>query len=136
MAEPVAALLRRSLDHLAVEAPESYRRLLDELGPLVVGLDIDGELFSLRGGSALEVSSGLDALTSARVATSRTAILDVLDAEESLGEAVEADRIMVHGSLDAVVRGHDALMAYVHAAARAPSAPGLLTALREGAAGR
>jgi hypothetical protein len=136
MAEPVAALLRRSLDHLAAEVPESYRRLLGELGPLVVGLDVDGELFSLRGGGGLKVSDGLDGAAGAWVATSRAAILDVLDAEESLSEAVEAGRILVHGSLDAVVRGHDALMAYVHAAVRAPSATGLLTALREGAVGR
>jgi hypothetical protein len=136
MAEPMSDLLRRSLDHLAVEVPESYRNLLAELGPLVVALDVDGESFSLRGGPRLDVSDGLDSAAGARVTTSRAAILGVLDAEEALSEAVEAGRILVHGSLDAVVRGHDALMAYVHAAVRAPSAPGLLTALREGAVGR
>ena len=38
----------------------------------------------------------------------------------------------VLGSLDDVVRAHDTLTAYAHAAVRAPSAPGLLAALREG----
>ena len=58
MAERVSSLLRRSVEHLADEVPDSYRLLLDELGPMVVELDVDGEVFSLRGGHRLEVSDG------------------------------------------------------------------------------
>ena len=36
----------------------------------------------------------------------------------------------VRGSLDDVLRAHDALLAYVHAAVRAPSVPGLVDELR------
>ena len=36
---------------LRTRCPNSYRLVLDELGPLVVELDVDGELFSLRGGA-------------------------------------------------------------------------------------
>ena len=50
MAEPVAALLRRSLGHLAREVPASYRHLLAELGALVVEVDVDGEVFACAAG--------------------------------------------------------------------------------------
>jgi hypothetical protein len=133
MAEQVSSLLLRSGEHLEDEVPDSYRRVLDELGPLVVELNVDSELFSLRGGRRLEVSDGAADTAGARITTSRAAILDVLDARVSLGQAVEAGTVGVHGSVNNVLRAHDALIAYVHAAVRAPSQPGLLAALRTGA---
>jgi hypothetical protein len=132
MAERVSSLLRRSVEHLADEVPNSYRRMLQELGPLIVELDVDGELFSLRGGQRLEVSGGAADTAGARVTTSRAAILDVLDARVGLGEAVEAGTVAVRGSLDDVQRAHDTLLAYVHAAVRATSQAALLAALRAG----
>ena len=114
MAERVSSLLRRSVEHLADEVPDSYRLLLDELGPLVVELDIEGELFSLRGGQRLQVADGPMPAAGTRIATSRAAMLDVIDAKMGLAQAVESD----------------ALLAYVHAAVRAPSQPKLLAALR------
>ncbi len=132
MAEQVSSLLRRSVEHLADEVPESYRLLLEQLGPMVVELDVDGELFSLRGGHRLEVSDGAADRAGTRIASSRAAILDVLDAKVGLGEAVEAGTVAVRGSLDDIQRAHDTLLAYVHAAVRAPSQPGLLAALRMG----
>jgi hypothetical protein len=100
MAEHVSSLLRRSVGHLEDEVPESYRLVLEVLGPLVVEVDVDGELFSLRGGRRLEVLDGPAGVAGARFASSRAAIL--------------------------------ALLAYVHAAVRAPSHPELLAALRTG----
>ena len=132
MAERVSSLLRRSVKHLADEVPNSYRRVLDRMGPLVVTLDVDGEFFSLRGGDRLDVSDGAAVTADAMITTSRSAILDVLDARVGLREAVEAGTITVRGSLDDVLRAHDTLLAYVHAAVRAPSQPGLLAALRVG----
>lgn len=130
MAEQVSSLLRRSVEHLADDVPDSYHLVLDALGPLVVELDVDGEVFSLRGGHRLEVSDGAASMAGTRIATSRSAILDVLDAKVGLGEAVEAGTVAVRGSLDDVQRAHNTLLAYVHAAVRAPSQPGLLAALR------
>ena len=132
MAEDVSSLLRRSVEHLADEVPDSYRLVLDSLGPLVVELDIDGELFSLRGGRRLEVSDGAAGVAGARVTTSRAAILDLLDANVGLGEAVQAGTVGVRGSLDDILRAYDTLLAYLHATVRAPSQPGLLVALRAG----
>lgn len=136
MVETVASLLRRSLDYLASEVPDSYRHLGAELGLLVVEVDVDGELFSVRGGRRLEVADGAADVTGARITTSRTAIVDVLDAKITLREAVQVGRVDVRGSLDDVLRAYDALIAYAHAAVRAPSMPGFLAVLRDGSDGR
>ncbi len=132
MAERISSLLRRSVEHLEQEVPDSYRLLLAQLGPMVVELDVDGEVFSLRGGDRLRVSDGAADAAGARIATSRVTILDVLDARVALGEAVEAGTVSVQGSLDDVQRAHDSLSAYVHAAVRAPSQSALLSELRAG----
>jgi hypothetical protein len=132
MAERISSLLQRSVQHLEDEVPESYRVLLAQLGQMVVELDVDGEVFSLCGGHRLRVSNGAAQTANTRIVTSRVTILDLLDAKVGLGEAVEAGAVSVHGSLDDVQRAHDSLLAYVHAAVRAPSQPGLLTALRVG----
>ena len=133
MAEKVSSLLRRSVEPLAGEAPDSYRRLVAELGPMVVQLDVDGEVFSLRGGHGLQVCSGPPDRSDTQIATTRATILDVLDARVGLGEAVEAGSVSVRGSLDDVQRAHDTVLAYVHAAVRASSQPALLSELRSGA---
>jgi hypothetical protein len=130
MAEPVAGLLRRSLEHLADEVPDSHRHLTAELGPLVVAIEVDGEAFSVRGGDPPDVIDGAITVSDVLIVTSRSAIVDVLDAAVSLSDAVESGRVRVQGTLDDIVRAHDALLAYAHAAVRAPSSPGLLAALR------
>lgn len=134
MAERVSSLLRRSVEHLEGEVPDSYRLLAAKLGPLVVELDVDDEVFSLRGGNRLEVSDGTAETAGVRITTSRVTILDVLDANLALSEAVETGKVNVRGSLDDVERAYDSLHAYVHAAVRASSQPELLSDLRVGVA--
>jgi hypothetical protein len=133
MAEPVSALLRRSLHRLASDVPDSYRRIARELGPLVVVVDVDGETFGVLACGEVVVIDGDRADAAVRISTSRRAVLDVLDAATTLSEAVESDRVSVRGQLDDVLRAHDAMIAYTHAAVRAPAAGGLLAALRDGA---
>lgn len=130
MAERVSSLLRRSVGHLVEEVPESHRLTLEALGPLVVALDVDGEHFSLTGGRHLVVADGELASARVRITTSRAIIVDILDARVGLQDAVQASTVAVRGSLDDVLRVHDTLRAYVHAAVRAPSQVGLLDALR------
>jgi hypothetical protein len=132
MAEHLSSLLRRSVEHLEDEVPDSYRLVVESLGPLVVDVDVDGELFSLRGGRRLEVTDGHAGVGGTRITSSRAAILDLLDAKLGLDEAVQGGDVGVYGSLDDVLRLHDTLLAYVHAAVRAPSHPELLAALRTG----
>jgi hypothetical protein len=132
MAERVSSLLRRSVRHLEDEVPDSFRLLVAELGPMVVELDVDGEVFTLRGGDRLQVSDGAAEAAGARIVTSRGAILDLLDARLGLREAVEGGSVAVRGSLDDVQRAHDTMLAYVHAAVRASTQPALLSELRAG----
>jgi hypothetical protein len=132
MAEKVSSLLRRSIEHLENEVPESCRLLVTKLGPMMVELDVDGEVFTLRGGDRLHVSDGEAQSAGARIVTSRTAILELLDARTGLGEAVEAGTVAVRGSLDDIQRAHDSLLAYVHAAVRGSAQPELLAELRAG----
>jgi hypothetical protein len=132
MAENISTLLRRSVEHLEDEVPDSYRLIVAGLGPMVVELDVDGEVFSLRGGARLQVSNGAAPMAGARIVTSRATILDLLDAKLGLSEAVEAGTMSVRGSLDDVERAHNSLRAYVHAAVRASSQPALLSELRAG----
>lgn len=134
MAEPVSSLFRRSIEHLEDEVPESYRLLVTRLGPMVVELDVDGDVFSLHGADRLRVSEGAAPTADVRIITSRVTILDLLDASVGLSEAVERGEVSVRGSLDDVQCAHDSLLAYVHAAVRASSQPGLLSGLRAGAA--
>jgi hypothetical protein len=130
MVDQVSSLLRRSVEHLEDEVPDSYRMLVEQLGPLVVEFDVDGEVFSLRGGAGLRIWDGAAEEAGVRIATSRAAIIDVLDARVVLDEAVEAGTLSVRGSLEDVQRAHDSLLAYVHAAIRASSQPALLAELR------
>jgi hypothetical protein len=130
MAERVSVLLRRSMDQLSADVPESYRLLLQQLGSLVVALKVDGEHFSLSGGQRIAVTDGIASTAGAEITTSRNTILDVLDARLGLRDAVEDGKVSVVGPLDDVLRLHDTLLAYVHAAIRAPSQPELLGALR------
>jgi hypothetical protein len=134
MAEHISALLRRSLQNLEDEVPDSYQMVLDVLGPIIVHVDVDGELFSLSGSRRVQVTDGPPAGAHARITSSRAAIVDLLDARVSLDEAVRAGFVVVHGALDHILRIYDTFLAYVHAAVRAPSHPELLTALREGSA--
>ncbi|MBU9764824.1 SCP-2 sterol transfer family protein [Mycobacterium sp. TNTM28] len=129
MAERVSSLLRRSIEHLADEGPAGYRLVADRLGPLVVEIDVDHEIFCLSGGDALKVLDG-PAAAGVRICTSRAAILEILDARVQLADAVETDLLCVRGTLDAVLRAHDTLLAYVHAVVRSPAHPDLLAALR------
>jgi hypothetical protein len=130
MAERISSLLRRSVQHLEDEVPNSYQLTVAALGSLVVALDVDGERFSLTGGRQLLVDDGEPTSAGVWITTSRATVLDVLDANVGLQDAVEAGTVGVRGSLDDVLRVHDTLRAYVHAAARAPAQAGLLDALR------
>jgi hypothetical protein len=127
---PVAELLRRSVSELRTEVPSSYRYLVAELGSLVVEVAVDDEVFSVHADRHDLYVDGAAPQAATRVRTSRSTLLTMLDAQLPLAEAVESGQVLVWGSLQSVVHAHDALIAYVHAAVRAPSVPGLLDDLR------
>ena len=104
-----------------------------ELGPMVVELDVDGEVFSLRGGRSASRCRTVRRRWPVPGSPPRESPSSiVLDARVGLGEAVETGTVSVQGSLDDVQRAHDTLLAYVHAAVRAPRSPDCSSALRAG----
>jgi len=66
------------------------------------------------------------------VRTTRTAVLRVIDARDTLVSAVLADRLVLRGAPRDVLAFHDGLMAYVQGAVRARSFPELLRQFRRG----
>ena len=97
--------------------------LVAELGPMVVELDVDGEVFSLRGGDRLRgVATVRRAWPVSGSSPRELPSSIVLDARAGLGEAVETGRSRCTVRSTTSQRAHDSLLAYVHAAVRAPSA--------------
>ncbi len=91
--------------------PTATGLLLEALGPMVVEVDVDGELFSLRGGGRLR-GVGRSGARSWRRPDRQLAGRHpgLLDARVGLDEAVEAGTVRVQGSLDDVLRAHDTLL--------------------------
>ncbi|WP_437968043.1 hypothetical protein WMF04_01520 [Sorangium sp. So ce260] len=133
----MARLLAESFAALAAELPEAHARVAARLAGLPVAIRVDGERFVVEGdgGAARVRAAGAEEEPAAavRVATSRRAILDVIDARRSLAEAVLADEVEVAGALERLVAAREALIAYVHGAVRCPSFPALLERFRRSA---
>lgn len=126
---PLARLLRESLACLAAESPTHHGALCRRLAGHAVGLRLDDECFELRGhaGGLRLVPPGA---ARCRLRTDRATILAVLDGRRTLLAAVLADAIEVSGPIDHLLALHEALLDYVHGAARSPSFPTLLQRLR------
>jgi hypothetical protein len=70
----------------------------------------------------------------AQVATRGSALLDILDARQTLAEAVLADAVEVVGPLDTLLRLQEGLLLYVQGAVRCPGFALLLRRLRNACA--
>jgi hypothetical protein len=109
---PLARLLGESFAVLAVELPEAHARMCARLAGRAVEIEVDDErfvaAFADREARVHAAPAGEDPAVSVRIATSRQAILAVIDAELSLPEAVLADEVRVVGELDRLVEAHGA----------------------------
>jgi hypothetical protein len=125
--------LERSFALLRAARPDIYAECCRRLAPRRVRLRVDGRVLHLRF-SAAEAVFGDDAPRDTRVAidvdTTTAAILQVIDAEASLLDAVLDGRLELRGGVDDLLAFHDGLMTYVHGAVRAPSFPRLLRDFR------
>jgi hypothetical protein len=133
----VASLLAESFAVLAAELPAAYERMSAKLAGQSVSLNVDGERFVVafaEGKAQVRVvgegEKGEELSAPVRITTSRRAILEVIDAERSLAEAVLADEVDVMGDLERLVEAREGLLAYVHGAVRCPSFPALLKRFR------
>jgi hypothetical protein len=122
------AFLRTSLAILESEVPAQRRAMAEHLAGRVLAIAVDGDIVDLAfDGTVLGVPVRRVELTS-----TRAAILAVVDGDRTLADALLDGSLFLRGALDDVLACHDALMAYLHGAVRAPSFPLLLRRFRRG----
>jgi len=137
-----AACLRLSLDTLRLECPEAYQRVCDCLAPLTVALSLDGDPVTLAfhpglirvippGGPAAGRNGGrAGAPPDVQASTSRSTIIDLLEARSTIEDAILSDAILLRGRVEDLARFYDALLYYVCGAVRCPSFPAILAGYR------
>jgi hypothetical protein len=126
----MAAYVDLSLAVLRRECPTAYLELCSRLAFATVELRIDDEWVRLAFlPRAAELRQEL-ADPDVRLQTTRTTILEVLDAKLTLDQAVRAGAVLLWGSSRDLARCNDALLDYVRGAVRCPSLPALLDRFR------
>jgi hypothetical protein len=118
-------LMRRSLETLAAEAPQTYAALREAVGPLRARFSTAGRARLFRttaSGFALEETTEASDVD---IGFDRAVVLDLAEARLTLEEALIADRLHAKGSVAAVARLHDALNLYLEGLLRAPGAAAL-----------
>ncbi len=124
--EPVAVLAETSFRALERDAPAAFARLCAQLAGQCLSVDLGDEVFAVRfdrEGSRVSRDAGAEATV--RLTTTRQAVSDLIDGRAGLAEAVDAGSIRLVGELDDLLRAHDGLRTYLHAAARTDSVPPL-----------
>lgn len=126
MTEPrFTAFLRASLVLIADEAPELAARAARQLGGATLGVEVDDERLSVRGGERLQIG----AATAAAEATVRThtgTIRALLYGDLAVLDAILADRLELIGATEAIVRLEHTLFLYLNATVRSPGHPALM----------
>lgn len=118
--------LARSLETLRSELPVGYAAVAAGLGRREVRVQVDGEELAIcsDGRQLTLVDAALYPVAYAQATTA--ALRSILEGEESLENAVLAQRIHLQGCLDDLVAFYEALRSYFNAAVRCPSFAGLL----------
>lgn len=121
----MARLIEASFGIIEREQPKRYQELYAGLAGLLVAIATPNEYFGVS----------FDAIGAKLVADPRGAslnlelapnlIADLLRGRLTLHEALISDRLIARGDLENLVRFHDGLMRYLHAATRAPGFPDL-----------
>src|SRR4051794_27665112 len=124
------AFLEASLACLAAEEPQAHRALAEAVGPLRVRLDTTDAVRTLAYGSGGWRFADGEAGPTIRF--DHHVILDLVDGELALDDAIEAERLQISGPVDALERLHAALLIYIEGMLRAPGAVSLLERYRAG----
>jgi hypothetical protein len=126
----IARFIGTSLETLRYEFPTAYLLLGTQLASCSLLLVIDGEPVALTfdpGGAHLRPQLYNPTI---QLHTSRQTILDVIDANLTLHEAVLADAILLQGDIADLAAFHEGLLTYVRGVVRCPSFPALLDRFR------
>jgi len=120
------AFLVRSLAAIARDVPALERALAASLAGTLVRLCVDDERMVVA--SRLDGLAIVDDVPGAIVelATDSATLLDLTSGATSFLDAALAERLVVRGGVDEVVRFYDALILYLQGAVRSPALPWLL----------
>jgi hypothetical protein len=133
--QPFQRALEAALGMIAREQRSLYALLCRELGQSSIDTRVEAERVRIEGdGSEIHVITSAPnpvlAPDAIRVESDLRTIDDLLDGRTSLLDVVLQDRVLLFGELDRLLRAHDALIVFLRAAVRCPSAPGLLRRFR------
>jgi hypothetical protein len=117
--------LRASLSHLETEVPEAHRTLAGVIGQLRARLVADGDARIIQFGYA-GWTIAQDGDTDLEVAFDRAIIIELVDGQLTLQDAIEQERLRLCGPIGSIERFHEALLIYLEGMIRAPTAPALL----------
>jgi hypothetical protein len=119
-----------SFDALAAEEPDAFRRMSEQLAPRSVRFEVDGDSFVVRFRRDGPLRVDTEREPAIEVATSRCAILRLIDAEHTLASSVLEGELGLRGRVGDLLAFHDGLMAYLHGAVRTHRFPDLLREYR------
>jgi hypothetical protein len=128
-ADSIEGLVRESFSALIGELPEYYQAMCAPMAGKAVEMNIEGERFCI----CFEQQSArfIEAIPQLVVRTDRQTILDTLDGQTNVYNALLEDRLSVKGTLDDLVELQTGLIAYLNGALRSSAFPELLSRLRD-----
>ncbi|MDI1476488.1 hypothetical protein [Polyangium sp. y55x31] len=129
-----AAFLAESFAALRRDLPWIFERLCERLAHREIRIEVDGEALGLRCEPHdihfVEAPPSPDVL----LRTDRRTILDLVDAQRTLLEALLEERLVVLARVEDVIALHDAVQTYLHGAVRDRAFPALLRRFRQSTA--
>jgi hypothetical protein len=114
-----AEALAATLAILERDQLAAYVRMADALAGLRIALEVQDEVFHVQGGNMVAVEAASDVPVDAHVATTRPAILALIDGDIGLLEAVKARKLKLRADISLMVRLARAERAFAEGAARA-----------------
>ncbi|MEZ4406578.1 MAG: hypothetical protein R3A52_08895 [Polyangiales bacterium] len=128
--------VRAGLDALRAELPWGYAAMCEALGAREVLITVSGQPAAVRCDGARATVSAEVARPAVTLRATAAEVVALADGERTIAEAVIDGRVVMRGEVDDLLAAHDALVAFVRGAVRAPSFAWRLDAFRQWAAAR
>jgi hypothetical protein len=124
------AFLQESLSELERTEPDVDRALREALGSLRARLTTEGASLVISSDvTGWRISEDMPA-TDVDVAFDDQIIIDLIEGELTLNDAISRERLRISGSVDKVANFHDALLVYLEGLIRARGTPEILRRYR------